>query len=363
MTSYAVDDENNTLIRTWATGNGHRAAIVAALPGPAASSQRMHLAAAMSNLSEALWRCYTHPASAAGSLDVNTEGWRRQQTRDGFSTVVAAVQSPNLVDDAGYVTVEFDPVQEYGHRLGRALHEIGDSPLTEAVVADVAAEIRAVEEAELGNLAGRAVQAVVLSRADASPAQVAAADAILDKDPLGGRELFMELEPTAAAVAAAHWLKAAADVTAELSGIPAELVVASADDIEALPYRTPTLVLELFEIMGTPYQIVVDLVSEAMLIAEGLAPPDGSLTYDDSGGDDGDDEDDEELSGDAEDPPVRLTPLDPSRPARDLLEDLLIGIHACRLLYAQYTEDPSGDDDVFSAAVRARAAQNSGRLL
>jgi hypothetical protein len=297
VSGYAIDDGNSALVRTWATGHGHLAAVVATVPSSVPVVQRLDLAEQLTSLSDALWRCYTHPASVAAAI--NTEGWRRQQTRDGFSTVTNAIRSPHVVDDAGYLTVEYDPVQEYAHRVGRALHAIGDQALSDTVVKDVEAEIGAVENAELGDLTGRATQAVVLSRTDASPSQVAAADTVLDKDPLGGSELFRELEPTAAAIAAAHWLKAAADVTAELSGIPAEQVVAAADDIEALPYRTPTAVLELFEFADSPRSLVFDMVSEAMLIAEGLAPRDLDL-------------DDEE----SDDAPVRLTPLDrPAPPA------------------------------------------------
>jgi hypothetical protein len=74
-------------------------------------------------------------------------------------------------------------------------------------------------------------------------------------------------------------------------------------------------------------------------------------------------------------------PLDPSRPARDLLEDLLSGIYGCRLVYAEYADadfgssaeaedDDEADEDVdervdeaFCAAVRARAAQDRGRAF
>jgi hypothetical protein len=359
VSSYAIDDESNTVIRTWAAGHGHLAAVVAAVPRSAPQALRLDLVAQLSGLSDALWRCYTHPASAAASTEPDTEGWRRQQARDGFATVTDAVRKPHLVDEAGYLTVEYDAVQEYAHRVGRALHAIGDQALSEAVEADVAAEIGAVENAELGDLTGRAVQAVVLSRTDASPAQVAAADAVLDKDPLGGSELFRELEPTAAAIAAAHWLKAAADVVADRSGIPAELVVASAGDIEPLPYRTPTAVLGLFEIAESPRSLVVDLVAEAMLVAEGLAPRDLAI---DLGDEDADDDQDPDEPAEL----VRLTPLDPARPARDLLEDLLIGIHACRLLHAEYTDDTTSEEDqdmAFRTAVRARASHDRARLL
>ena len=261
LTGYAVDEDSDTLVRTWAVGHGTRAAIVATLPSAAGSPQRLALAAALSELSEALWRCYTHPASAAPSTEVNTEGWRRQQSRDGFETVLAAIMDPHQPDEDGYLTVEYDPVQEHAHRAGRALRAIGDEPLAKAVTADVQEELRAVESAERGDLGGRASQAVVLSRADASPLQVVAADAALAKDPRGS-ELFVEFDPTAASVAAAHRLKAAADVTLEVTGLTAERVVVTADEFEALPFETPTLVLELLAVADSPYRVVVDLVSE-----------------------------------------------------------------------------------------------------
>ncbi|MFJ6137759.1 Voldacs domain-containing protein [Kitasatospora sp. NPDC092286] len=46
---------------------------------------------------------------------------------------------------------------------------------------------------------------------------------------------------------------------------------------------------------------------------------------------------------DPEDTGLRLTPLDPKRPAPDLLEDLLTGIHACQLLHEEY-DDPDDED-------------------
>jgi hypothetical protein len=122
--------------------------------------------------------------------------------------------------------------------------------LTAAVLTDVETELAAVRDAELGGLSGRAVQAVLHTREDVSPVQVAAADQILADDPLGGEALFLRLDPTAASVAAAHWLQAAADVVATRSGIQATQVVAESDNIEALPHATPTAMLELMESVG-----------------------------------------------------------------------------------------------------------------
>lgn len=223
MTDYAVDDKLSTLIRTWGTGYGHLAATVTSFAAEATTSQRHQLSNALTQLSAALWRCYTHPASACANTAVNSEGWRRQQTRDAFDSVVAVVQKPNLPDATGLLIVSYDPVVEAAHQLGRVLRELYDAAVHQAVIAEVEAELRAVESAERGDLSGRAAQAVMMSRSDASPAQVAAADTMLGRDPLGGEELLLEFDPTAVAVAAAHWLRAAADVTSELSGIPATM--------------------------------------------------------------------------------------------------------------------------------------------
>jgi hypothetical protein len=230
------------------------------------------LAAELSGLSEALWRCYTHPASAADSLDVDTAGWRREQTRDEFALVVGHIRRPNLPDEHGSIIVAYDPVEERAHRVGRCLHGAADAELTAAVIAEVAAEMDAVERAELGDLSGRAVQAVQLTRQDASPVQVAAANRLLEANPLGSDDLFLELDPTSACVAAAHWLQAAADVVAQLSGIDPTAVVEEADNIEALPHATPTAVLELMEIGLPPTAAVTRMIGDAVTVAEGRVP-------------------------------------------------------------------------------------------
>ncbi|MGA8456434.1 MAG: hypothetical protein WB800_13620, partial [Streptosporangiaceae bacterium] len=138
------------------------------------------MAEQLSELSQALWHCYTHPASAAPSLAVNTDGWRREGDREAFAKVLQALAKPNLPHN-GTVLVSYTPVEENAHRVGRALHEIGNAALITQVTAEVQAELKAVEQAELGDLSGRGRQAVVLTRADASPAQVAAADRLLHK--------------------------------------------------------------------------------------------------------------------------------------------------------------------------------------
>ena len=391
MTRYAFDGELGLLLASWSTGAGDAASVVAEVPPAAAQDAVLQLGKLLTELSQALWRCYTHPASAAPSLDVNTAGWRREGEREAFADVLPALTKPNLPGN-GTMLVSYILTEESAHRVGRALHEIGSTTLTTQVTAEVRAELRAVEQAELGDLSGRGKQAVVLTRADASPSQVAAADRLLHNDPLASNALMSDVDPTAAAVAAAHWLDAAATVAAEESGLEPGQVVLEADNIEALPHETPTLVLESLASGMSPHAAITGLIRRAMDIAEGNLP-DIDLLDDLSARlqrmtphiDLADPGQREQLMGS-----LRLTPLDPSRPALDLLEDLLSGIHGCWLIYQESAEpsesadcqvdageeedDEDPDDAFFEAqreelmaafieAVRAEAAERQNGLL
>jgi len=345
MSRYAVDRERVAIVVSWSTGAGDVAVTVAGLSSSVEDGQALDLAYAATRLSRELWRCYTHPASASASLEPNTEGWRRQASREAFGEVLAAIRAPNL-PSGGLLLQSYDPVVEWAHRVGRALHAIDDPDLTERIVADFGAELDAVERAERGDLSGRSRQAVVLSRQDASPVQVAAADQILQANPLGGESLFTDVDPTAAAVAAAHWLRAAAEVASDQSGIDATEVVRTADDIEALPHESPTLVLKALDAGATPRAVVTGLVRDAMTVAQGQIPDLAALVArarkaerqadDISAG--------PELRGELI-ASIRATPLDPARPAFDLLEDLLSGIRGCWLVFSEYTDLDEGDDD------------------
>lgn len=354
MTRYAVDEENALLVRTWSTGKGDWAAVVTSLPAAAGTERHQFLAAELTGLSQQLWRCYTHPPNADTSTEVNTPDWRRQQTRNAFSSVIASVMSPNLVDEDGNVTVVLDPVEEGAHRVGRALHEIGDDPVRRAVQADIEAEQQAVENAEWGELSGRAGQATVLSRSDASPAQIAAADAILRENPLDAEIRLRDLEPTAAAVAAAFWLKLAVDTVAKAARMPPRRVLLRADDEEGTEHPAAAKVLSLLESADSAYDVVTYLVDRALQVADGYLLVPGEKDPDD-------------------DEAVELTVLNPQRPAPDLLEELLDSICSCARLYTQFAETASteGEDDLaeavtgapFCNAVRAQAAAHRIKIF
>ncbi|WP_327583617.1 hypothetical protein OHA25_48585 [Nonomuraea sp. NBC_00507] len=378
MTRYAIDRSRNALIACWSTGLGDTAVVVADLASGISSRDALNLARALTQLSEACWRCYTHPASAADSHEPHSEGWRRQGERDAFAVVPTALTSPNLPSD-GHMIQSYIRVEEAAHRVGRALHTLDAAELTTRVTIDVAAELAAIEQAELGNLAERARQAVALTREDASPVQVAQADSMLHDDPFGHETLFTEIDPAAAAVAAAHWLHAAATITAEYAGLPATQIVAEADNIEALPHETPTLVLELMADGASPRQAVMPMIRAALRVAEGEIPNIAALKQRIIAAEQMIDkwrDAQPEVSLDTLN--LRITPLDPTRPALDLLEDLLSGIRGCWLLYAEYAidRDEAGDLDdedaedwqehrtaSFFAEVRGEAADQRKRLL
>ncbi|NRQ33935.1 hypothetical protein HII36_19070 [Nonomuraea sp. NN258] len=375
MTRYAVDQRRNTLIASWSTGSGDTAVDVADFPTWISSHDPLHLAKALTQLSEACWRCYTHPASAADSHKPNSEGSRRQEERDAFTNVLTALTSPNLPSD-GYMIQSFIRVEEAAHQVGRTLHTLNASGLTTAVALDVSAELAAIEQAELGNLSERSRQAVALTREDASPVQVAQANNMLHEHPFGSEALFTEIDPAAAAVAAAHWLGAAATITAEYAGLPATQIVVEADNIEALPHETPTLVLELMAEGASPRQAVMSLIRDALRVAEGEIPHIAALQQRLAAA--------ERLLGDRcegqpesslDDLGLRITPLAPARPALDLLEDLLSGIRGCWLLYVEYAAELDQAEDLedeewqkrrtasFFAEVREAAASERERLL
>src|ERR1700759_5632666 len=179
MTRYAIDEQRGALTVSWSTGDGDTSATIAELPASIPTHHRYELARTLTELSQALWRTYTHPASAADdNMEENSEGWRRQGERDAFAAVQTSIAKPRL-PTRGVLAQSFIAVEESAHRVGRALHTIADAQLSETVAAEVNVEVAAVERAELGDLTGRARQGVALTRADPSPIQVAHAHRVL----------------------------------------------------------------------------------------------------------------------------------------------------------------------------------------
>ena len=236
-----------------------------------------------------------------------------------------------------------------------------------------------MQRAELGDLGGRARQAVALSRAEASPLQVRAAHAALLREPLGPEGLFVDIDPTAASVAAAHWLAEAATLAAEVSGGDPVGVIEEADDIEALPVLTPTVVLVRMLGAGeTPDAVVLDLVPRRARRGAGPHPrPERPGPADRRGGD--------PRRRGARGPARRDARGAAARPGHAAGPDASVarsprgsprGIRGCWLVFSEYREpEVEGTGDAafeaarrtlraeFDALLRARADVDTDRLL
>jgi len=300
------------------------------------------LTVALDGLAEAMWETYVHPAAQYGDPDeVNSDAWHWDGERRAFPDALAAVRSPNLPED-GMLTVSYCRVEESGHRVGRFVQALGlGEDLIFVIAREVEREQAAIEAAEAGDLSGRAAQAVALSRIGASPTQIHVAWNALLADPLGcHEELLTGYEPSAASVAAASCLRCAAQITAEVSGDDWTDVLVESNNIEAFPVLTPTAVLALIDQGATEREAVTRLLVEAHAVSEGhlsdleqLAAVVEQTRHLQQAG-----VGEEHLD-------LRLTVLDPRRPARDLLEDLLTGIDGCFTLWREHQDDPDRQDD------------------
>ncbi|WP_143091813.1 hypothetical protein [Lentzea albida] len=126
MTQYAFDDTRRALMAVWEAGDGQLARTVAVVPPAPEQEAVLRLSASLTTLSRWVWRTYTHPATAAESVEPNTEGWRRQGERDAFVEVLDHVSNPHLPDEQGSLVQSYVLVEEAAHRVGRALHAFGD---------------------------------------------------------------------------------------------------------------------------------------------------------------------------------------------------------------------------------------------
>jgi hypothetical protein len=352
------------LLAVWPVGIGHTAEVVAVadrLPIEHAHG----LCYRLTCLSECLWDAYARPVSSVEHGDLE-ELWRREDERASFELVFAALRMPSLPDEQGVLEVPDAAIGAYAEALGRLLQAIADDGLTEAVTAEVGREMRAVERAERGDFSGRAAQGVVLDRLDVSPAQVAIAERMLWENPLGPAELLTSVDAAAACVAAARWLAAAATVVAEASELAAADVFGAAGRLRRASTTVPALVVQGVLVDGrSPHRVVHALLSEAVSAKEGRIPDLVGLL-------------DKistvrrlvrqvppELRNEAlaDLLPLRSTPLDPTRPARDLLEHLLDGVRSCLVVLAQHagignrSADPDPVLDEFVARVRQVATE------
>ncbi len=321
MTTYAYDPSTAHLLAVWGTGAGSMARTVARLHTRTPESLGRRLSRGLTALSSTAWMSYAE-SDIAAPVPV--------------AVVLRAISAPNRVR-SGRLRIDPDWVVENGHYVGRTLHEIGSAGVRRAVLADVEAEFDAVGRALLGDLDGRARQAVELTRLGVSPVQVAKADRLLHEVPTGCESLTTDVEPTAACVAAAHWLRAAVDVTREvIGGTDDGDVLAPENAAEPWDVVAPRLVLSGIAGGASPLLAVQALVAAAKRVARGFVPEPAECHV-----------------------PGHVV-LDPARPSRHLLDRLMIALRTCGQVHLDH--QGREDWDVFDAAVRAEAARASDRL-
>ena len=334
MTTYAYDPSLRHLIACCGGGRGARAHTVARLHERTVERLGLRLAQQLTLLSAEAWLSYTDAEGAGPVPD---------------AAALAALGAPNL-PRGGRMRVECNWVVERAHEVGRALAEIGSAGVRRAVADDVAKEFASIGRALHGDLQGRSGQAVELTRLDASPTQVAVADRLLAGTPSGTEALLAEVEPTAACIAAAHWLAAAVDLTLRSIGRTETRYVLNSEDA-AEPFDTvaPRIVVDLIAAGSSPLAAVQRLVRPAMEAARGFVPTGEDCTV------------------------PGLIVLDPARPARHLLDRLLLALRTCERVYVDQVvaglcvEDGGDPAETacrsFDGEVRREASRTAGRLL
>jgi hypothetical protein len=327
MTTYAYDTSTHHLVAVWEMGIGASARTVASLNARTSETVGLELADALTRMSSSVWLTYISPEL----VDLSVVAARR------------ALRRPNLPHD-GLLRVDEHPVVESAHRVGRELREVGSAGVSRAVIADVEQEMAAVEDAGRGELTSRARRAVVHTRVVPSPAQIAVADRLLHEVPMGSSRLFTEVEPSAAGIAAIHWFLAAVAVVARHADLSEAAALDEAEGVQYFDPTAPRAVLRIVtsdDLDRTPLTIGRNMLQAAVLQSQGvvLAPHDPER-----------------------DEPY-FTVLDPSRPARCLLDGLVGAIQALGALYATYLDSGGEWSECFDEAVRAEASARTAERM
>jgi hypothetical protein len=319
VTEYAYERTRNALLAVWSVGIGNVAEAVVAFGEDLPDAEHaLQLSLDMSVLSRRMWHTYTHPLTAA--IDDPEEALRRARDKLAVGLATEALREPNL-PVGNQIRICDSDVMEAAHQVGRTLHRIADGGVTDQAVAEVEAEVAAMRQAGLGDLTGRANQAVVLSRLDPQPQQVAAAHAYFEQAPVGPPELYTKVDATSASVAAVHWCSSAFIIARR----------ASVDD----PSDTPPTVWPMPA--GPECEADDNLQMKVMRgLAHGQSPRD-----------------------------VVITMIQNGLPARTLLEAMVLGIdHAWQLYRENNKSVPSHQiDETFLARTTRMAVKGRDRIL
>jgi hypothetical protein len=124
--------------------------------------------------------------------------------------------------------------------------------------------------------------------------------------------------------------------------------------------QTPTLALERMHAGESPRHVVLDLIQDAITVAEGGLRDPRALTAQLAALEETAAAHPEQYESLREGllSEFRTTPLDPARPARDLLEDLLTGIRGCWLIYHEYADNLDDEAEEYELDDSDDAEQN-----
>lgn len=273
MTVYAYAPSSRQIIASWRIGAPRRAEPVATLPHTCPEDEADHLTPALSDLSEAAWATYADIDESADPDETNTDQWQLREDRAEFDLARGLILEPGEPDRWPY-----SRLLSAAKRLGLVLKSLADPAFRAEIAHAVDRELDSVLAADIGDFTGLAGQAVTHSRLSASPVQIQAAWAILQRDLLAAHRLHeASVDPTAACVATTVWLRAAAIVaTASNPDVPNPAqwtsAVARADDIEAMPVDTIATVFGLLFDGASPRATVELLISDAHRVRAGKMP-------------------------------------------------------------------------------------------
>lgn len=306
MTTYAHHPSASSIVATWPTGAGSVAHRVTRVPSTGDDALIRHLAQGLDLLSDRLWTDYS-----SATTD------RPDPVR--FAAIVRRPNMPvgNLLRRAD------DDRDEAAHHVGRLLAEVDDRGMRESVIREIDEECAAVCSAVDGDLTGRAQQAVTRLRGQLATGRLAAAHEIMHDVPMGSERLFTEVEPLAAAIAAAEWLGAAIVVTAPLVGLTSAVrTLACAQLVADQDLR---IAMAAFLHPGPTAEDTV-----RALLRQGALAATGSFVIAEE-----EFEDPLEACDADEEDRIVTTVLDPISPGRSLVEGLIAGIQGCFEVYLE----------------------------
>lgn len=205
----------------------------------------------LTDASEALWNQFERPSHGPDERREDEES-----TADLIRRALYGTATPVKVT-GGVMIVIYDPAVDAAIKLRQVIAELPET-LAKHICSEVEKELEAVANAELGILVGRSRQAVSLSPISTSPTQVASAETLLRQEMID--ELFTHVQATAACVAAASWLHAAADVLSDQFGVQTFELLEHADSTVAIDIDTATRVIDRIDNGTAPETVVAEIL-------------------------------------------------------------------------------------------------------